>query len=112
MPRELPQFYMFPRSHVNIFFLGIKKEARKLKESCLGKGRVPLLVHSPEVWELPRVPPLRSLPYNFLLSTYLDMKRQILKEKAHDKSKLTCAFSCPCYLVKSNLRLTQIMMNY
>jgi len=26
--------------------------------------------------------------------------------------KLTCDVSYPCYLVKSNLRLTQIMMNY
>ncbi len=43
-------------------------------------------MHSLEVW---KHPPSEPLPYNFLLPTYMDMKRQILKEKADDK-KQTC----------------------
>jgi hypothetical protein len=82
MPRELPQFYMFPRSHVNIFFLGIKKEARKLKDSCLGKGRVPLLVHSHEVWELPRVPLRHEPPLQLSSFHLLGYEKTNIKRKS------------------------------
>jgi hypothetical protein len=39
MPKELPQFYMFPHSHGNISFLPNEKKVRKYKESYLSKGR-------------------------------------------------------------------------
>jgi hypothetical protein len=51
MPKELPQFYMFPHSHGNISFLPNEKKVRKYKESCLSKGR---FMCSPEVQEHPQ----------------------------------------------------------
>jgi hypothetical protein len=48
------QFYMFPCSHENIFFLRIDKEVRKSKESCLHKGEFPILMYSREVQEHPQ----------------------------------------------------------
>jgi hypothetical protein len=55
MPGELPQFYVFPRSHGNIYFLPNEKEARKQKESCfyIREGEVSILVHFPKVREHP-----------------------------------------------------------
>jgi hypothetical protein len=32
-------------------------------------------------------------------------------EEKHEKANVTCAFSCLCYIVKSKLRLTQMLMN-
>jgi len=55
MPGGAPEFYMFPRSHGDIYFLRNEKKVRKSKESCLRKGsRFHILVRSPEVWEHPR----------------------------------------------------------
>jgi hypothetical protein len=38
MPGGAPEFYMFPRSHGDIYFLRNEKKVRKSKESCLRKG--------------------------------------------------------------------------
>jgi hypothetical protein len=55
---ELFQFNMFPPSNGNIPFLRIGKKTRKYKASCLFKGRFPVFVRSPEVWEHLRLVPL------------------------------------------------------
>jgi len=54
---------------------------------------------------------IQKIVIKILLFQYLFRKQY---EKAHVKStSSTCAtFSCPCYIIKSKLKLTQIMMTY
>jgi hypothetical protein len=71
--RDLPQFYMFPCSHQNMFFS--KKWERseefflkRVKRELFTQGEVPVLVCSPEVWEHPwahalKFPSRRNLRY-------------------------------------------------
>jgi hypothetical protein len=53
MPKELPQFYMFPWK----YFFSLKHErSEEIKRELFMQGEVPILMHSPEVWEHPWVP--------------------------------------------------------
>jgi hypothetical protein len=56
---------MFPRSHGNISFYEMgKKKGNKKRVVYRREGEVPILMHSPEVWEHPWAHALRcpSLP--------------------------------------------------
>jgi hypothetical protein len=52
MPWELPQFYMFSRSHGIFNFFSFhyqtRKKPRNIKRELFTYGKVPILVHSPE----------------------------------------------------------------